>query len=98
MLMKQNVQFPLVQLLSPGDENSDSKAGASFHYVEHLTGLARHRNPKLSSGGLRSRLIRAKNSKEPKAAGPQDHTHPECVRGVTTSRQLAGAGPQGRAA
>ncbi|XP_056232530.1 calmodulin-regulated spectrin-associated protein 1-B isoform X3 [Seriola aureovittata] len=75
MLMKQNVQS------SPGatppppvtsDKNSDSKAGTSFHYVEHLpgtgtgTGTAPTRKPpKLSSGrGSRSKPSELKIAKE----------------------------------
>lgn len=56
VLMKQNVQSPPGAAPPPpvaGDKNSDSKAGASFHYVEHLSGTSTaptRKPPKLSSG------------------------------------------------
>ncbi|XP_067472404.1 calmodulin-regulated spectrin-associated protein 1-B isoform X2 [Thunnus thynnus] len=71
MLMKQNVQSPPGATPPPppsSDKNSNSKAGASFHYVEHLssTGTAPTRKPpKLTSGrSSRSKPSELKIAKE----------------------------------
>ncbi|XP_069379477.1 calmodulin-regulated spectrin-associated protein 1-B isoform X2 [Paralichthys olivaceus] len=75
MLMKQNVQSPPAgAALSPpppphtSDKNSDSKSGASFHYVEHISGsntAPTRKPPKLSSGrSSRSKPSELKISKE----------------------------------
>ncbi|XP_039658978.1 calmodulin-regulated spectrin-associated protein 1-B isoform X1 [Perca fluviatilis] len=71
MLMKQNVQSPSGATPPPpvtSGKNGDSKAGASFHFVEHLSnsGTAPTRKPpKLSSGrGSRSKPSELKISKE----------------------------------
>ncbi|XP_034727616.1 calmodulin-regulated spectrin-associated protein 1-B isoform X1 [Etheostoma cragini] len=71
MLMKQNVQSPSGATPPPSvtsGKNGDSKAGSSFHFVEHLsnTGTAPTRKPpKLSSGrGSRSKPSELKISKE----------------------------------
>lgn len=70
MLMKQNVQSPPGAAPPPlsGDKNNDSKAGGSYHYVEHVsnTGTAPTRKPpKLSSGrSSRSKPSELKIAKE----------------------------------
>ncbi|XP_041642792.1 calmodulin-regulated spectrin-associated protein 1-B isoform X3 [Cheilinus undulatus] len=70
MLMKQNVQSPpgAAPPALTSDKNNDSKAGAGFHYVEHLpgTGTAPTRKPpKLSSGrSSRSKPSELKTAKE----------------------------------
>ncbi len=71
MLMKQNVQSPPGAAPPPpltSDKNGDPKAGASFHFVEHLsnTGTAPTRKPpKLSSGrGSRSKPSELKIAQE----------------------------------
>ncbi|XP_024860820.1 calmodulin-regulated spectrin-associated protein 1-B isoform X3 [Kryptolebias marmoratus] len=56
MLMKQNVQSPPGAAPPPSharDKNGDSKTGAGFHFVEHLSGSGSaptRKPPKLSSG------------------------------------------------
>ncbi|XP_047184867.1 calmodulin-regulated spectrin-associated protein 1-B isoform X1 [Scophthalmus maximus] len=71
MLIKQNVQSPPGATPPPpltSDKNSDSKAGASFHYVEHSSGTAAtptRKPPKLSSGrSPRSKPSELKIAKE----------------------------------
>ncbi|KAM7018414.1 calmodulin-regulated spectrin-associated protein 1-B isoform 1-T1 [Tautogolabrus adspersus] len=70
MLMKQNVQSPPGAAPTPltSDKNSDSKTGASFHFVEHVSasGTAPTRKPpKLSSGrSSRSKPSELKIAKE----------------------------------
>lgn len=98
MLMKQNVQSPPGATPPPpltSDKNSDSKAGASFHFVEHLSGTSTaptRKPPKLSSGrGSRSKPSELKIAKEqsrhasrtltPTQSGSETLPHP---------RQLAG--------
>ncbi|XP_070689557.1 calmodulin-regulated spectrin-associated protein 1-B [Pempheris klunzingeri] len=81
MLMKQNVQSP------PGatppthltsDKNSDSKTGASFHFVEHLSGTSTtptRKPPKLSSGrSSRSKPSELKIAKEQSRQGSRTLT------------------------
>ncbi|XP_037633914.1 calmodulin-regulated spectrin-associated protein 1-B isoform X3 [Sebastes umbrosus] len=81
MLMKQNVQSPPGATPPPpvtSDKNSDSKAKASFHFVEHLstTGTTPNRKPpKLSSGrSSRSKPSELKISKEPNRQGSRTLT------------------------
>lgn len=67
MLMKQNVQSPLGATPSPltSAKNGDSKAGTSFHYVEHHHTAPTRKPPKLSSGrGPRSKPSELKIAKE----------------------------------
>lgn len=67
VLMKQNVQSPpgAAPLPFPTDKNSDLKAGASFHFVEHHSSTAPTRKPpKLSSGRSRSKPSELKITKE----------------------------------
>ncbi|KAM4577619.1 calmodulin-regulated spectrin-associated protein 1-B isoform 2-T2 [Odontesthes bonariensis] len=69
MLMKQNVQTPPSATPPPphtADKNGDSKTGASFHFVEHLSATAPTRKPpKLSSGrSARSKPSELKLAKE----------------------------------
>ncbi|XP_019127379.2 calmodulin-regulated spectrin-associated protein 1-B isoform X3 [Larimichthys crocea] len=97
MLMKQNVQSPsgVTPPLPSSDKNVDPKAGASFHYVEHLSGNSTapaRKPPKLSSGrSSRSKPSELKIAKEqsrhtsrtltPTQSGSETLPH---------SRQLAG--------
>ncbi|XP_033475344.1 calmodulin-regulated spectrin-associated protein 1-B isoform X3 [Epinephelus lanceolatus] len=71
MLMKQNVQSPPGAAPPPGvtsDKNGDSKAGGSFHFVEHVSGSSTaptRKPPKLSSGrSSRSKPSELKIAKE----------------------------------
>ncbi|XP_062237459.1 calmodulin-regulated spectrin-associated protein 1-B isoform X3 [Platichthys flesus] len=73
MLMKQNVQSPPAVAAQPppphaSDKNSDSKSGASFHFVEHSSGsntAPTRKPPKLSSGrSSRSKPSELKIAKE----------------------------------
>ena len=72
MLMKQNVQSPPAGAALPppqaSDKNSDSKSGASFHFVEHGSGSSTpptRKPPKLSSGrSSRSKPSELKIAKE----------------------------------
>uniref|UniRef100_A0A672GJU3 Calmodulin regulated spectrin-associated protein 1b n=1 Tax=Salarias fasciatus TaxID=181472 RepID=A0A672GJU3_SALFA len=71
LLMKQNVQSPPGAAPPPphaSDKNSDSKAGASFHYVEHTSGAGTapaRKPPKLTSGrSSRSKPSELKVSRE----------------------------------
>ncbi|KAM7415757.1 hypothetical protein PAMA_018019 [Pampus argenteus] len=71
MLMKQNVQTPPGATPPPpstSDKNSDSKAGASFHFVEHVSSSGTtptRKPPKLSSGrSSRSKPSELKIAKE----------------------------------
>ncbi|CAN9512927.1 unnamed protein product [Ophioblennius macclurei] len=71
MLMKQNVQSPPGAAPPPphaADKNSDPKAGASFHYVEHASGASTaptRKPPKLTSGrSSRSKPSELKVSRE----------------------------------
>ncbi|XP_040011048.1 calmodulin-regulated spectrin-associated protein 1-B isoform X2 [Xiphias gladius] len=103
MLMKQNVQSPPGATPPPpptSDKNCDSKAGASFHYVEHLsgTGTAPNRKPpKLSSGrGSRSKPSELKIAKEqgrqasrtltPTQSGSETLPHPRQLAGGRSPR------------
>ncbi|XP_067376335.1 calmodulin-regulated spectrin-associated protein 1-B isoform X1 [Channa argus] len=103
MLMKQNVQSPPGATPPPpptSDKNSDSKAGASFHYVEHLTGTGTaptRKPPKLSSGrGSRSKPSEIKLAKEvsrhtsrtltPTQIGPETLPHPRQLAGGRSPR------------
>lgn len=66
MLMKQNVQSPQGAAPVPfsADKNSESKAGASFHFVEHHSTAPARKPPKLSSGRSRSKPSELKLAKE----------------------------------
>lgn len=104
MLMKQNVQSPPSATPPPpptSDKNSDSKAaGASFHFVEHLSspGTAPTRKPpKLSSGrGSRSKPSELKIAKEqsrqvsrtltPTQSGSETLPHPRQLAGGRSPR------------
>ncbi|XP_071339753.1 calmodulin-regulated spectrin-associated protein 1-B isoform X3 [Trachinotus anak] len=92
MLMKQNVQSPSGAAPPPpvtSDKNSDSKAGASFHYVEHLSGSGTaptRKPPKLSSG--RSSRSKPSELKIAKEQGRQASTlpHPRQLSGGRSPR------------
>ncbi|XP_041792964.1 calmodulin-regulated spectrin-associated protein 1-B isoform X2 [Chelmon rostratus] len=103
MLMKQNVQSPPGAAPPPpltGDKNSDSKAGASFHFVEHLSGTSTaptRKPPKLSSGrGSRSKPSELKIAKEqgrqssrtltPTQSGSETLPHPRQLAGGRSPR------------
>ncbi|XP_069562603.1 calmodulin-regulated spectrin-associated protein 1-B isoform X1 [Brachyistius frenatus] len=103
MLMKQNVQSPPAATPPPpltSDKNDDSKTGASFHYVEHLSasGTAPARKPpKLSSGrGSRSKPSELKIAKEqsrqasrtltPTQSGSETLPHPRQLAGGRSPR------------
>uniref|UniRef100_A0A673CEF4 Calmodulin regulated spectrin-associated protein 1b n=1 Tax=Sphaeramia orbicularis TaxID=375764 RepID=A0A673CEF4_9TELE len=85
MLMKQNVQSP---------QNSDSKAGASFHYVEHLSGsntAPTRKPPKLSSGrSSRSKpselKIAKEQSRQSSRTGSETLPHPKQLSGGRSPR------------
>lgn len=98
MLMKQNVQSPPGAAPPPftGDKNSDSKAGASFHYVEHLSGsntAPTRKPPKLSSGrSSRSKPSELKIGKEQSRqfsrtqTGSETLPHPKQLSGGRSPR------------
>ncbi|GAA6218671.1 calmodulin-regulated spectrin-associated protein 1 [Lates japonicus] len=97
MLMKQNVQSPPGAAPPPlaSDKNSDSKAGASFHYVEHLTGTGTaptRKPPKLSSGrSSRSKPSELKIAKEQGRQASRTHTPTQSAsETLPHPRQLAG--------
>ncbi|XP_034547307.1 calmodulin-regulated spectrin-associated protein 1-B isoform X2 [Notolabrus celidotus] len=70
ILMKQNVQSPPGAAPPPltGDKNNDSKAGGSYHFVEHVSNTSTppaRKPPKLSSGrSSRSKPSELKIAKE----------------------------------
>ncbi|XP_070820110.1 calmodulin-regulated spectrin-associated protein 1-B isoform X2 [Chaetodon trifascialis] len=103
MLMKQNVQSPPGATPPPpvtSDKNGDSKAGASFHFVEHLSGTSTaptRKPPKLSSGrGSRSKPSELKIAKEqsrqasrtltPTQSGSETLPHPRQLAGGRSPR------------
>ncbi|CAJ1069542.1 calmodulin-regulated spectrin-associated protein 1-B isoform X2 [Xyrichtys novacula] len=102
MLMKQNVQSPPGAAPPPltSDKNTDSKAGGSYHYVEHVssTGTAPTRKPpKLSSGrSSRSKPSELKIAKEqsrqasrtltPTQSGSETLPHPRQLAGGRSPR------------
>ncbi|XP_059192872.1 calmodulin-regulated spectrin-associated protein 1-B isoform X2 [Centropristis striata] len=97
MLMKQNVQSPPSATPPPpatADKNGDPKAGASFHYVEHLasTGTAPTRKPpKLSSGrSSRSKPSELKIAKEQSRQTSRTLTPTQSGAETLPHRQLAG--------
>ncbi|XP_026177094.1 calmodulin-regulated spectrin-associated protein 1-B isoform X3 [Mastacembelus armatus] len=98
MLMKQNVQSPpgaAPPLPSNNDKNGDSKAGASFHFVEHLSGTGTtpsRKPPKLSSGrSSRSKPSDLKISKEQSRQASRTLTPTQSgSETVPHTRQLAG--------
>lgn len=84
MLMKQNVQSPPgAAPPPPSDKNADSKAGATFHYVEHLSGSSSaptRKPPKLSSGrSSRSKPSELKISKDQSRQAARTPTHSEAL-------------------
>ncbi|XP_054629972.1 calmodulin-regulated spectrin-associated protein 1-B isoform X1 [Dunckerocampus dactyliophorus] len=95
IMMKQNVQSPPGATPQPltTDKNSDSKAGASFHYVEQLSGTGTapvRKPPKLSSGrSARSKPSELKISKEQSRHSSRTLT-PSQSAPETHSRQAAG--------
>lgn len=98
MLMKQNVQSPPGATPPPpltSDKNGDSKAGASFHFVEHVSSSSTaptRKPPKLSSGrSSRSKPSELKIAKEqsrhtsrtltPTQSGSETLSHPRPLTG-----------------
>ncbi|KAM6931317.1 calmodulin-regulated spectrin-associated protein 1-B [Xenentodon cancila] len=100
MLMKQNVQSPPNAAPPPhaADKNGDFKTGASFHFVEHLSGSgtsSTRKPPKLSSGrSSRSKPSELKMSKEQSRQASRTVT-PTQGRSETlpNPRQLTGGRP-----
>ncbi|KAM3611517.1 uncharacterized protein V6R79_019955 [Siganus canaliculatus] len=100
MLMKQNVQSPPGAAPAnpnpnpnPSDKNNDSKTGASFHYVEHLssTGTAPTRKPPKLSSGRRSKPSELKIAKEQSRHASRTLTPTQSGSDTLPhSRQLAG--------
>ncbi|KAM9858971.1 calmodulin-regulated spectrin-associated protein 1-B [Aulostomus maculatus] len=100
MLMKQNVQSPPGATTLPPpttDKNGDSKAGGSFHYVEHLGGSSTaptRKPPKLTSGkSSRSKPSELKISKEQSRHVSRTLTPTPTPTGsetITQLRQVAG--------
>ncbi|XP_008274646.1 calmodulin-regulated spectrin-associated protein 1-B isoform X2 [Stegastes partitus] len=102
MLMKQNVQSPPGAAPPPvtSDKNGESKAGASFHFVEHLSGSSTaptRKPPKLSSGrSSRSKPSELKIAKEqsrqaartltPTQSGSETLPHPRQLAGGRSPR------------
>lgn len=103
MLMKQNVKSPPGATPPPphtSDKNLDSKAGTSFHYVEHLSGTGTaptRKPPKLSSGrSSRSKPSELKVAKEqsrqtsrtltPTQSGSETLPHPRQLAGGRSPR------------
>ncbi len=103
MLMKQNVQSPSGATPPPphtNDKYGDSKAGASFHFVEHLSGnntAPTRKPPKLSSGrSSRSKPSELKIAKEqsrqasrtltPTQSGSETLPHPKQLSGGRSPR------------
>ncbi|XP_054867467.1 calmodulin-regulated spectrin-associated protein 1-B isoform X3 [Amphiprion ocellaris] len=102
MLMKQNVQSPPGAAPSPptSNKNGESKAGAIFHYVEHLSGSSTaptRKPPKLSSGrSSRSKPSELKIAKEqsrqaartltPTQIGSETLPHPRQLAGGRSPR------------
>uniref|UniRef100_I3JX30 Calmodulin regulated spectrin-associated protein 1b n=1 Tax=Oreochromis niloticus TaxID=8128 RepID=I3JX30_ORENI len=103
MLMKQNVQSPPGAAPPPAltsDKNGDSKTGAGFHFVEHLSGTSTaptRKPPKLSSGrSSRSKPSELKMAKEqsrqttrtltPTQSGSETLPHPKHSAGGRSPR------------
>uniref|UniRef100_A0AAX7SWP2 Calmodulin regulated spectrin-associated protein 1b n=1 Tax=Astatotilapia calliptera TaxID=8154 RepID=A0AAX7SWP2_ASTCA len=103
MLMKQNVQSPPGAAPPPAqtsDKNGDSKTGAGFHFVEHLSGTSTaptRKPPKLSSGrSARSKPSELKMAKEqsrqttrtltPTQSGSETLPHPKHSAGGRSPR------------
>lgn len=103
MLMKQNVQSPPGAAPPPAptsDKNGDSKTGAGFHFVEHLSGTGTaptRKPPKLSSGrSSRSKPSELKMAKEqsrqtartltPTQSGSETLPHPKQSAGGRSPR------------
>uniref|UniRef100_A0A3Q3QC75 CKK domain-containing protein n=1 Tax=Monopterus albus TaxID=43700 RepID=A0A3Q3QC75_MONAL len=103
MLMKQNVQSPPSAAPHPpltSDKNGDSKVGASFHFVEHVSGTGTaptRKPPKLSSGRTsRSKPSELKVAKEqsrqasrtltPTHSGSETVPHPRLLAGGRSPR------------
>lgn len=103
VLMKQNVKSPPGATPPPpltGDKNVDSKAGTSFHYMEHLSGAGTaptRKPPKLSSGrSSRSKPSELKVAKDqsrqtsrtltPTQAGSEAFPHPRQLAGGRSPR------------
>nr|XP_046241438.1 calmodulin-regulated spectrin-associated protein 1-B isoform X2 [Scatophagus argus] len=111
MLMKQNVQSPPGATPPPpitSDKNGDSKAGASFHFVEHLSGTSTaptRKPPKLSSGrSSRSKPSELKIAKEqsrqasrtltPTQSGSETLPHPRQIGGGRSPRMERPGSPR----
>lgn len=98
MLMKQNVKSPPGATPPPpltSDKNVDSKAGTSFHYMEHLSGTGTaptRKPPKLSSGrSSRSKPSELKVAKEQSRQTSRTLTPTQSGSGTLPHpRQLAG--------
>ncbi|XP_040898236.1 calmodulin-regulated spectrin-associated protein 1-B isoform X4 [Toxotes jaculatrix] len=96
LLMKQNVQSPPGAAPAPltSDKNCESKAGASFHYVEPLSGTGTaptRKPPKLSSGrSSRSKPSELKIAKEQgrqaSRSGSETLPHPRQLAGGRSPR------------
>lgn len=103
MLMKQNVQSPPGAAPPPpltNDKNGESKAGAGFHFMEHLSGTSTaptRKPPKLSSGrSSRSKPSELKIAKEqsrhasrtltPTQSGSETLPHPRQLAGGRSPR------------
>lgn len=103
MLMKQNVQSPPGAPPQPAptpDKNSESKGGASFHYVEHVSATSTaptRKPPKLTSGrGSKSKPSELKITKEqsrhvsrtltPTQSGSDTSPHPRPLAGGRSPR------------
>lgn len=93
MLMKQNVQSPsgAAPHSLPSDKNSDHKAGASFHFVEHHSTAPTRKPPKLSSGRSRSKPSELKMSKEQSRAS-KVHSTPDTL--LHSKQQSGGRSPR----
>ncbi|XP_044053693.1 calmodulin-regulated spectrin-associated protein 1-B isoform X3 [Siniperca chuatsi] len=111
MLMKQNVQSPPSATPPPpltSDKNGDSKSGASFHFVEHLSGTSTaptRKPPKLSSGRVsRSKPSELKIAKEqsrqasrtitPTQSGSDTLPHPRQLAGGRSPRTELPSSPR----
>lgn len=108
MLMKQNVQSPPGAAPPHPTSDKNSKAGATFHYVEHLSSTATaptRKPPKLSSGrSSRSKPSELKIAKEqtrqvsrtltPTQSGSETLPHPRQLAGGRSPRSEQPSSPR----
>lgn len=97
VLMKQNVQSPPGAAPPPhtGDKNGDSKTGAGFHFMEHVSGSGSaptRKPPKLSSGrSSRSKPAELRMAKDQSRQASRTLTPTQTAsETLANTRQLAG--------